>query len=95
MTDISDDLLAAVERPFRGKLFAYVTHAEHGAYALSIVVDGETGHYPLSPHVAYGRETEVREVAQKLNRDRLRLPSATVVQLLTQSMRNEPRRRSR
>ncbi len=93
----SDALCSAVERPFRGRVFAYVaTQDQHiiGAWRMSIVVDGESGHYPLINHFAYGSETDLRELADRLNRERLKLPRVTELALIGQSLRSDQTRRA-
>lgn len=87
----------AVELPFKGKLFAYVATAHkslRNRYILSIVVDGESGHYPQSYYFTAGTESDMKAVADVLNRERLWLPKDTVLTLITQSMRGKGRRRN-
>ncbi len=84
-----DDVCAAYERPFVGRLFAYIaTPAKDPmAFQLSIVVEGETGHYPLPSRFAYGDEADMRKLEERLNHERLKLSWITVISLLAQSLR--------
>jgi hypothetical protein len=97
----SDELCAALEDRVlemngRGRvLFAYTATMDRGAYALSIVIDGVTGHYPLPERFAFGDETTMQAVAEHLNRERLHLPANTVTGLVLRSMRSEGRRAAR
>jgi hypothetical protein len=105
MEHFNEQICAACESRFAGKMFAYATShvrdllpgmpagwVEGHDWRLTIVVDGESGHYPLSPFVAHGTETEMQELANRLNRDRLKLPVMTAMHLIAQSMRSEGRR---
>jgi hypothetical protein len=89
MENVNEPLLEACETSFAGKLFCYtsVGYDGGGGYVLSVVVDGERGHQPLSPSVAYGSQGTMLKLVADLNRDRLRLPADSVVQIIAQSMR--------
>ena len=88
-------LREACEARFSGKLFAFTARSLPGSNlsGLSVVVDGETGHYPLSPSVANGTRDEMYELADGLNRDRLKLPKDTATRIIAQSMRKAGRGR--
>jgi hypothetical protein len=81
-----------------GKLFAYsacfvrdqmpkATFFEGADWRLTVVVDDERGHYQQTPFVAYGTEQEMRDLADRINRDELKLGTETSIRLVAQSMR--------
>jgi hypothetical protein len=85
------DMLAAVAATFAGKLYAFTSFADGSAYGLTVVVDGETGHYPIRS-VQHGERDHIQATADRLNRDELKIPVATVNTIVAQSLRSEGRR---
>ena len=96
MTDTGPEIPAAslcdmVEAQFRGTLFAYTPSMDTlDRYRLSIVREGESGHFPLWDHFAYGTAAEMERIADYLNQERLHLDNGTVIRLVARSLR--PRR---
>jgi hypothetical protein len=79
----------------RGRVqFCFTATMDRGAYILSIVIEGVTGHYPLPERFAFGDEPTMRAVAEWLNRDRLNLSDETVARLVLRSMMTGTGRRA-
>lgn len=88
------NLLQSLREQFPGKLYAFtVTWVQGPLWQLTVVVDGETGHYPVEPDdaadfsVMSGPRELMQALADRLNTEELKLPTMTVVDLITQSMR--------
>lgn len=88
MKQLSDGHAAIIEAAHKGHLFAYAaSHLTGTTWRLSIVRDGESGHYPVSGSYYFMSETEAHAEANRLNRERLRLPRDHAESIIAQSMR--------
>jgi hypothetical protein len=97
----ADELCTALENRVlemngRGRVpFCFTATMDRGAYILSIVIEGVTGHYPLPERFAFGDESTMRAVADWLNEKRLNLSPETAASLVLRSMRRQDRRAGR
>lgn len=85
-----DNIFAdAIEAMHKGYLIAYTSsHFVGKSFRLSIVRDGESGHYPISEDAFLGTEKEAVDEARRLNKERLKLPLESEAAIIIQSMRN-------
>jgi hypothetical protein len=87
---LADTTAGLLESLHEGHQIAYVaSHYTAGVWRLSIVRDGESGHYPVSEDDAWmGTQEEANAEAHRLNRERLKLPIGFETAIICQSMRN-------
>lgn len=92
-------VVATLARTFPGRVCAFVVVPDGMQGSLSIVVDGENGHYPLE--VSYrlsggdplfisvtGTRGAMQALADRLNHNLLNLSDETVTRLIAQSLRS-------
>ena len=85
-----DDKNATIfEKAHAGFLICYAANPiGFGAWRLSIVRDGASGHYPISEDLFLGSREDAYAEAERLNRERLKLPVKSVMDIIAGSMRN-------
>jgi len=95
MIGLIDEVAEILERKHTGHLIAYAaSHLSGEIWCLSIVRDGEEGHYPLPHQLFCGTIRQAFGEAARLNRERLRLPTTYVASIVARSMRGHGTRRS-
>jgi|SRR5215469_6046812 len=96
-----DYLLNILENAHRARcgsdrLFCYVaTNTEDSVslWQLSLVEEDEPGHFPVSHDVAIGSEAQMRALADRLNRERLKMTPDQSAYIIASSMRGIHRQR--
>jgi hypothetical protein len=69
-----------------GRAFCYMeTLRRDNVYGLSIVEQDEPGHFPL-PELGCGARKQMRELAERLNRERLKIPPRLAAIIIASSM---------
>lgn len=86
------------ERCGSDRLFCYTaSHCNNSEnlWRLSLVEENEPGHFPLSEDIAIGSEAKMRALAEKLNRERLKMTPSQAVFIVASSMTGDVERKQR
>ena len=91
---LSDEVAKAFKEAHEGHLIAYVPSMMEapGLWRLSIVRDETEGHYPISEDYFMGSRAAAQAEADRLNRDLLKLPVRSVLDIVASSMRGSRRK---
>jgi hypothetical protein len=90
MKMMTDTAAAAIASKYAGKLvcFAPAHDERRRCWGLGIVIDGETGYYPVPTSLAWAATREdMQQHADDLNARVLKVPAAHVTAIVAHSMR--------
>jgi len=98
---VNEDMLTIYENAHRNRcgsdrLFCYVatnTDDSVSLWQLSFVEEDEPGHFPISHDIAVGSEAQMRAMADRLNRERLKMTPDQSAHVIASSMRGIHRQR--